>query len=57
MFEMPPIDAPLQSYYRQQQNRAKINERRRELGIKELKEDPFSGQGWRIEEEKKKNEW
>ena len=57
MFEMPQIDAPLQSHMKQQQNRAKINERRRELGIKELQEDPFSEQGWKIEEEKKKNEW
>jgi hypothetical protein len=56
MFEMPPFNFPLQPHIKQEKNLAKINERRRELGIKELKEDPFSGPGWKIEEEKKKNE-
>jgi hypothetical protein len=55
MFDMPPIDGPLQSHVKQYKNIAIINERRRHLGIKELQEDPFSAQQWKIEEEKKKD--
>jgi hypothetical protein len=57
MIEMPPVDVPFQSHFNQQLPRRNLINKTRLIRFEELKEDPFSFQKLKIEEEKKKNDW